>query len=157
MTSGREGGVRMVLAVLVLAAVVAFGGCSSVEPTDPWAEQTGRLSGTVRSDTGELLEAVDVWLWAEQGAEGNEVTYHAVTDPDGYYYFGEVEIPTEHAFEADYWLCVNRMPYRTNPIDEDYECLMREVSVPRDDERVVDIVLEYVGDTSGDPDSYIDD
>ena len=92
---------RAVLVVAVLAMAVAYGGCSSVEPTDAWADETGRVAGTVRSDAGTLLPEIEVWLWAELGVEGREVCYQTETDLHGAYEVDDVEMATSAHVRAE--------------------------------------------------------
>ena len=56
---------RRVLLVAGVVLVVAVAGCSSVGPTDTWSAETGKVTGTVRSDTQALLPSIEVWMWAE--------------------------------------------------------------------------------------------
>lgn len=145
---------RAVYAVVVLAAVAAFSGCSSVEPTDPWSEATGRVAGTVCSDSEELLSEIEVWLWTEIGNEGLEVWYQAETDANGAFEFDGVEITDDQADETTYWIGANRTPARSNSIDEDYTSCRTTVAVPKDGTCTAHMVIE---EDPGDPEAYMED
>lgn len=92
---------RAAFALVALAAVAAFSGCSSVEPEDAWSEQTGRVTGTVRLDSGSLLAEIEVWLWVEDGVEGLGAWYQTETDQYGAFEFDGVEMATEQSEETD--------------------------------------------------------
>ena len=143
------------LGLTALVAVAGLVGCSSVEPTDSWASDTGTLTGMVRSDSGSTLSEIEVWLWTELGAEGREVCYQTETDVTGRYEFQDVEMAGPHSFEETYWLCANRTPDRSSSIDADFSTCRHRVTVPRAATRTDDIVLQYIG-APDDPDSYID-
>ena len=145
---------RVVCAVAVLAAVAAVSGCSSVEPTDPWSELTGRVTGTVRSDSEELLPGIEVCLWLEPGQEGLELWYQTVTDENGAFEFDDVEMLTEESSETTYWIAANRTAVRSDPIDPDYTACRGSVVVPRDGTCTSHMVLEA---DPGDPEAYMED
>jgi hypothetical protein len=131
-----------VLGILGVAAVLLISGCSSVEPGDGWTEQTGTVSGTIRSDEGTPLADIEVWLWAELDTDGTEVQYNATSDASGYYTFTDVEIGTGTAMTQDYHMCANRTPERTVSRDTRYGTWQTSVTVTRDAECTRDIVLE---------------
>ena len=76
---------RAVMVVAVVAAVLAVAGCSSVEPENVWDSETGRVNGTIRSDTGAALPDIEIWLWGELAPDGHEACYQTVTGTDGTY------------------------------------------------------------------------
>ena len=154
MRSKREILHRVMYAVAILAVVAAFSGCSSVEPTDPWSEQTGRVTGTVRSDGEELLSEIEVWLWVEPGDEGLELWYQTETDEYGAFEFDSVEMMTVQSSETTYWIAANRTAVRSSSINTDYTCCRTEISVPRDGTCTSHMTLDY---DPGDPEAYIDD
>ena len=139
---------------MVVAGV--FAGCSSVEPTEAWTQQDGKVTGTVRSDTGTLLPEIEVWLWAEVGAEGREVWYQTETDENGAYELDGVEMATQHSFVTSYWLGVNRDAERTNSIAAAYGTWLGSVSVPKGDTCVWNAVIEYIDDGPDDPETYVE-
>lgn len=145
---------RATYALLALVAVAAFSGCSSVEPLDPWAE-TGRVSGTVRSDGGDLLSEIEVWLWVEIDGEGGEIRYQTETDQDGAYEFEGVEMSTEHAYETLYWIGANRTPYRSASINTDYTSCRSTVMVEKGEMCEWHAVIDYIGGPD-DPESFLD-
>ena len=145
---------RAVCAVVILAAAVAFSGCSSVAPTDPWSEQTGRVTGTVRSDNDDLLQEIEVWLWVEPGEEGLELWYQTATDEYGAFEFDSVEMVTAESSETTYWIAANRTPGRSDAINTDYTSCRSAISVPRDEVCTSHMVLEA---DPGDPEAYMDD
>ncbi|MFH1690621.1 MAG: hypothetical protein ABIE42_10370 [Candidatus Eisenbacteria bacterium] len=146
---------RAALMVAVLAMAVAYGGCSSVEPTDAWAEETGRVAGTVRSDAGALLPEIEVWLWTELGVEGREVCYQTETDQDGAYELSGVAMATQHSYQQTYWIGANRTDQRSTPIDSDYWTWYDTVVVPRGATCLSHLVIERVDDGPEDPEAYI--
>lgn len=148
---------RAVLVVAVLAMAVAYGGCSSVEPTDAWADETGRVAGTVRSDAGTLLPEIEVWLWAELGVEGREVCYQTETDLHGAYEVDDVEMATRHTYEQSYWIYANRTDDRSTPIDADYWTCTSTVTVPRGGECESHLVIAHVDDEPEEPEAYVDE
>ena len=148
---------RAALAVVVLAMAVVYSGCSSVEPTDMWTEETGRVAGTVRSDTGTLLRDIEVWMWAELGVEGREVCYQTETDQYGAYELDGVEMATQHSFDETYWIGANRTDDRSTPIDPGYWTCRSTVVVPKGDTCVSHLVIERVEDGPEDPEAYIED
>jgi hypothetical protein len=145
---------RVVCAVVALAAVVAFSGCSSVEPTDPWSEATGRVAGTVRSDSEDLLSEIEVWLWTEGEGEGLELWYMTETDDNGAFEFDAVEMETEQSDETTYWIAANRTPARSNSIDEGYTACRTTVAVPKDGVCTAHLVIDA---DLGDPEAYMED
>ena len=145
---------RVACAVVILAGVAAVSGCSSVEPTDPWSEQTGRVTGTVRSDSGELLSEIEVWLWVEPGEEGLELWYETETDEDGAFEFDGVEMVTEQSSETAYWIAANRTAVRSNSINTEYTSCRSAITVPRDGTCASHMVLDH---DTGDPEAYVDD
>jgi len=145
---------RAALALVALVAVAAFSGCSSVEPTDTWSEQTGRVTGTVRLESGSLLAEIEVCLWLEYGAEGLEVWYQTETDEYGAFEFDAVEMATEQSSETDYWVGANRTPVRSNSVNPDYTSYRSTVTVPRNGTCTSHMVLDL---EMGDPDSYLED
>ncbi len=154
MRSKREILHRVMCAVVILGAVAAFSGCSSVEPTDPWSELTGRVAGTVRSDDEDLLPEIEVWLWVEPGEEGLELCYQTETDEYGAFEFDAVEMVTEQSSETTYWIAANRTAVRSSAIDTDYYACRYAISVPQDETCTWDMVLEC---NPGDPEDYMDD
>ncbi len=147
---------RAALVVAVLAMAVAFGGCSSVEPTDSWAGETGRVTGTVRSDNNTLLQDIEVWLWAELGVDGREVCYQTETDQYGEYEFDGVEMAAVHSYQETYWIGANRTDDRSSPIDSDYWTCRASVTVPKGGTCVSHLVIDRVDDGPEDPEAYID-
>ncbi|MCK4409390.1 MAG: hypothetical protein KAW67_04865 [Candidatus Eisenbacteria sp.] len=145
---------RVALAVVALAAVVAFSGCSSVEPTDPWSESTGRVSGTVRSGNDYPLPEIEVYLWTEDGVEGIETWYHTETDQYGAFEFDSVEMTTEESYETTYWIGANRTAARSNSIDPNYTSCRSTVTVPRNGTCTSHMVID---DAPGDPEDYMED
>jgi len=145
---------RVACAVVVVAAVAAFSGCSSVDPTDPWSEQTGRVTGTVRSESEVLLAEIEVCLWVEAGEEGLELWYETVTDQDGAFEFDGVEMVTEQSSETTYWIAANRTAVRSDPIDPDYSACRNSITVPRDGTCTWHMVVD---DNAGDPEAYMED
>ena len=137
-----------------LVAFAAFSGCSSVEPTDAWDEATGRVSGTVRSETGSLLGEIEVCVWGELGEEGLEVWHQTVTDEYGAFEFEAVELATEQSSETTYSIGANRTPIRSDALDTDYSSCCSMVTVPRGGTCTSDMVLD---ETPGDPEAYIDE
>ena len=147
---------RVVCGVVVLAAVTAFTGCSSVEPADPWSELTGSVSGTVRSENENPLPEIEVWLWTELEGEdeGAEVWYQTETDQNGAFEFDAVEMANEQSSETTYWIGANRTPARSNSINTDYTSCRTTVSVPRDGTCTSHMVL---AEDPGDPEDYMED
>ena len=145
---------RAAFAFVALAAVAAFSGCSSVEPTDAWTEQTGDVSGTVRSGDDDLLAEIEVCLWGEFGAEGLEVWYQTETDEYGAFEFAGVEMATEQSTETTYWIGANRTPIRSDAINADYTSWHGTITVPRNGTCTSDIVIEL---DLGEPEAYMDD
>jgi len=145
---------RAAFVLVALVALVAFSGCSSVEPTDAWSEQTGRVTGTVRLESGSLLAEIEVCLWVEYGAEGLEVWYQTETDEYGAFEFDAVEMGTEQSTETDYWIGANRTPVRSNAVDPDYTSCRGAVSVPRNGTCTADLVIDI---DLGDPEAYIEE
>lgn len=160
--SGRDGSMRskrvilrrVAFAVVALAAVAAFSGCSSVEPTDSWGEATGRVSGTVRTEADCLVPEIEVCLWTEPGVEGIEMWYQTETDQYGAFEFDAVEMTTEESEETTYWIGANRTAARSNAIDTNYTSSRSTVTVPRNGECTSHMVID---DDPGDPDTYIED
>jgi hypothetical protein len=145
---------RAALVLVALTVVAAFSGCSSVEPTDGWSEQTGRVSGTVRSDSGSLLAEIEVCLWVEYGGEGLDVWYETETDQYGAFEFDSVEMATEQSTETDYWIGANRTPVRSSSLNPDYTSCRSAVTVPRNGTCTSDMVIDVA---SGDPEAYVED
>jgi hypothetical protein len=148
---------RAALVVAVLTAVVVFAGCSSVGPKDAWTNETGRVTGTVRSDTGAPLAEIEVWLWAELGTDGREVWYSTETNAEGWYELDGIEMATQHSYSTEYWVGVNRDSERTNPIHEGYGTWYSTITVPADDTYVCDVVIEHIDDGPDDPETYVED
>ena len=145
---------RAALVLVALTVVAAFSGCSSVEPTDTWSEQTGRVSGTVRSDSGSLLAEIEVCLWIEYGGEGLEIWYETVTDQYGAFEFDSVEMATEQSTETDYWIGETRTPVRSNSVNPDYTSCRSAITVPRNGTCTSHMVIDVA---SGDPEEYLED
>ena len=145
---------RATFALVALVAVAAFSGCSSVEPLDPWAE-TGRVSGTVRSDSGNLLAEIEIWLWVELDDEGGELRYQTETDEYGAYEFEGVEMTTQHSYETTYWIAANRTPHRSVSINTDYTTCRSTITVPKGDTCEWHAVIDYIGDPE-DPEAYLE-
>ena len=145
---------RAAFALVALVAVAAFSGCSSVEPTDAWSEQTGRVTGTVRLESGSLLAEIEVCLWVEYGAEGLEFWYQTETDQDGAFEFDAVEMASEQATETEYWIGANRTPVRSNSVNPDYTSCRSELTVPRDGTCTSHMVIDV---EPGDPEAYVEE
>ena len=148
---------RAVMVVAVVAAVVAVAGCSSVEPEAVWDSETGRVNGTIRSDTGTVLPDIEIWLWAELAPDGHEACYQTVTGSDGTYEINGVEMATEQSTSTDYWIAANIGPDATAPIRSTYGAQAMGISVPSDAPYVWDAVLEYIDDEPIGPETYIED
>ncbi|HYW68479.1 MAG TPA: hypothetical protein VE960_02655 [bacterium] len=148
---------RAVTVVAVVAAVVAVAGCSSVEPEDAWDSETGRVNGTIRSDTGGVLPDIEIWLWAELAPDGHEVCYQTVTGTDGTYEINGVEMATQQSTSTDYWIAANIAPDATAPIRSNYGAQAMGISVPSDVPYVWDAVLEYIDDEPIGPETYIEE
>ena len=146
---------RATYALLALVAVAAFSGCSSVEPEDAWADETGRVSGTVRSDSGNLLPEIEVWLWVELEGDAGELRYQTQTDEYGAFEFEGVEMATQHAYETTYWIGANRTPYRSTSINTDYTSIRSTVTVPKGGTCEWNAVIDSIGDPD-DPETYLD-
>jgi hypothetical protein len=146
-----------VLCLIGLVAATIGCGCSSVEPTDRWTDTTGAVRGTVRSSESQPLSDVEVWLWTELPFDGGDIRYETCTDEGGYYEFPEVDMATSHSFEQEYEICANRTPERASSSDTDYGTFLSTVTVERDGECAVSIVLEAFDIDPDDPESYIDD
>jgi hypothetical protein len=160
----REGSMRnhyvMIRRSMMVAAavlLVAFAGCSSVEPTDAWSVETGSVTGTVRSDTGQTLPGIEVWMWAELGVDGREVWYSTVTDQSGAYEIDGVEMATAHSYEATYWIGANRNAERSTPINDSYRSSAGTVTVPRGETCEWHAVISWVDDGPTDPENYVDE
>ena len=147
---------RAVMVVAVVAAV-AVAGCSSVEPEAVWDSETGRVSGTIRSDAGTVLPDIEIWLWAELAPDGHEVCYQTVTAAGGDYEIDGVEMATELSTSTEYWIAANISPDGTGPIRSSYGAQAMGISVPSDVPYVWDAILEYIDDEPGDPQTYIED
>jgi hypothetical protein len=145
---------RAALALVALVAVAAFSGCSSVEPTDVWSEQTGRVTGTVRLESGSLLAEIEVCLWVEYGAEGLEVWYQTETDEYGAFEFDAVEMATEQSTETEYWIGANRTPVRSTSVDPYYTSCRSAITVPRNGTCTIHMVIDI---DAGDPEAYIEE
>ncbi len=145
---------RAAFVLVALVAVVAFSGCSSVEPTDAWSEQTGRVTGTVRLESGSLLAEIEVCLWVEYGAEGLEFWYQTETDQYGAFEFDGVEMATEQSSETDYWIGANRTPVRSTSVNPDYTSCVSAITVPRNGTCTSHLVIDL---DPGDPEAYVDE
>jgi hypothetical protein len=147
---------RSAAVVAALALTIVVAGCSSVEPTDAWSTQTGRVTGTVRSDSGNPLPEIEVWLWADFGTEGGEVWYETVTDQDGAWEIDGVEMETPHSQDATYWLGANRTAERTSPINTNYESWTGTILVPRGETVEAHLVIAWVDNDPDDPETYVE-
>ena len=145
---------RAAFALVALAAVAAFSGCSSVEPEEAWSEQTGRVAGTVSLDSGSLLAEIEVCLWMEYGVEGLEAWYQTETDQDGAFEFEGVEMATEESDETEYWIGANRTPMRSNSLNPDYTSCCSTITVPRDGTCTWDMIISV---DPGDPEAYVEE
>ena len=145
---------RAVCAVIALVAVVAFSGCSSVEPTDPWSAETGRVTGTVRSDSEDLLSEIEVCLWTEADGEGIELWYQTETDEYGAFEFDSVEMASEESSETTYWIAADRTPVRSSAINTDYTSCSGTISVAANETCTSHMVID---EELGDPEAYMED
>ncbi len=145
---------RAAFALVALAAVAAFSGCSSVEPEEVLGEQTGRVTGTVRLDGGSLLAEIEVCLWMDYGVEGLEAWYQTETDHDGAFEFEGVEMAIEGSDETEYWIGANRTPVRSTPLNPDYTSCCSMITVPRDGTCTWDMTISL---DLGDPEAYVDE
>jgi hypothetical protein len=145
---------RVALLLVAAVAMVAFSGCSSSSPSAPANVEAGRVTGTVRSDNGEPIAEISIWLNAPGEADETDTTYQTTTDENGEYDLPNVEMTAGHSSECTYEFYANRTPSRTDPIDGDYTSWVASVAVPSGDAVVMDVELDYVG---SDHDSYQDD
>ncbi len=145
---------RAAFALVALAAVAAFSGCSSVEPAEAWSEQTGRVSGTVRLDSGVLLPEIEVCLWLEYGVEGLESWYQTETDENGAFEFDGVEMASEQSDETEYWIGANRTPARSNSINPDYTSCCSMITVPSNGTCTWHMIISV---DTGDPEAYLEE
>ena len=145
---------RAAFALVALAAVAAFSGCSSVEPEEAWSEQTGRVSGTVRLDSGSLLPEIEVCLWVEYGVEGLDAWYQTETDQYGAFEFDSVEMADEQTEETEYWIGANRTPMRSNSLNPDYTSCCSTVTVPRNGTCTSHLIISL---DTGDPEAYVEE
>jgi len=153
MESKRVRFARVALGLMAIVAVVAVAGCSSTGTTGvETGDTTNRVSGTVRSDAGQPLEDITIWLGAKHG-EGPDVTYQIVTDQYGHYEFEDIAMESGTVSESTYTLYGNRTPSRTISVNIDYSTWQSTVNVPRSGEITADIELLYNG---YDPEAYID-
>ena len=141
-------------ALVALAAVVAFSGCSSVAPEEALSEQTGRVTGTVRLDSGPLLAEIEVCLWLEYGVEGLESWYQTETDEYGAFEFDGVEMASDQSDETEYWIGANRTPVRSSSVNPDYTSCCSMIIVPRDGTCTSDLIISL---DTGDPEAYLEE
>ncbi|MBN2565094.1 MAG: hypothetical protein JXB46_05235 [Candidatus Eisenbacteria bacterium] len=146
-----------VLCLIGLVAATMACGCSSVDPSERWSEATGSVSGTVRSSESHPVDGIEVWLWTELPFDGGEIRYDTRTDQWGHYEFPAVEMANQHSFEQRYDVCGNRTPDRASSSNSDFGTFWSTVTVERDGECVVDMVLDAIDSDPDDPESYIDD
>jgi hypothetical protein len=146
--------VALVAAAAALTVLVV--GCSSVEPTDTWSTQTSKVTGTVRSDSGNPLSEIEVWLWAELSTEGREVWYETVTDQYGAWEIDGVEMATPHSYEASYWVGANRTAERSSPINSNYDSWTGTLTVPRGETVESHLVITWIDDGPDEPENYVD-
>jgi len=144
------------MVVAIAAVVVAFAGCSSVEPTDAWTSEAGRVSGTVRSDTGTLLADIEVWVWAELAPDGREVCYQTETVPGGTYEIDGIEMATEQSVTTAYWIAANRDPDATTPIRSHYGAVSTSIYVSSGETYVWDAVIDFIHDDPDGPETYVE-
>ena len=145
---------RAAFALVALAAVAAFSGCSSVEPAEEWGEQTGRVAGTVRLDSGALLAEIEVCLWLEYGIEGLETWYQTETDEYGAFEFDSVEMAGDQSDETEYWIGANRMPARSNPVNPDYTSCCSTITVPSNGTCTWHMIISL---DQGEPEAYLEE
>ena len=140
--------------LVALVAAMAFAGCSSVGPADTWSGDTGSLEGTVRSDAGQTLADIEVWIWTEW--DGEDVWHQTTTDQAGEYEISDVLMPTTHTYSETYSICVNRTPESGTSIDTNYGTYRATIIVRRSEVSTADCVIVFIEDEPGEPEVYID-
>lgn len=133
-----------VLAATALVAAVAFSGCSTLSPTDPWEGSTGTVEGTVTSDKGASLEGIQVHLWGEVGSAQTEVEYSLVTDTQGSFIETDVDLGDPHSSQATYEVYVNCTKSNQNAINQDYGTCVTMVTVTSQQAAEKHVVLDEI-------------
>ncbi len=146
------------LRTLALAAfvVVIATGCSTVGPESAWDGNSGTVTGTINDRMGSPIEAMTVQMWAEVGSEAREVTYEVTSGADGTFELMEVDLGDPHSFAQTYDVYVNRMKDADVSLNESYVSYCCTVTVMKDVECVVTIVLDETDTEPGDPQSMFE-
>ncbi len=149
---------QVVLRTVAVAAfiVMTVTGCSMVGPESAWDGNSGTVTGTVNDRMGMPIEAVTVQMWAEVGCEAREVSYEVMSGTDGTFEVIGVDLGDPHAFAQTYEVYVNRMKDAEASLDEEYVSYWCTVTVEKDTECVVPIVLDLADDDPGDPQSMFE-
>ncbi len=147
----------VVRAVAVAAFMVMTAtGCSMVGPEPAWDGNSGTVSGTVDDRMGSPIAAVTVHMWAEVGSNAREVSYEVTTGADGTFEVASVDLGDPHSYAQTYEVYVNRMKDGEVSLNEDYESYSCTVTVEKESQCVVPIVLDLADDGPGDPESMFE-
>lgn len=159
--SRREAQMRRGHFVLRTVAVAAFvvmiaTGCSMIGPESAWDGNNGTVTGTVNNRMGTPIEAMTVQMWAEVGSDAREVTYEVTSGADGTFELSDIDLGDPHSFAQVYEVYVNRMKDTDVSLNEEYVSYYGSVTVTKDSDCVVAVVLDLVDTDPGDPESMFE-
>ena len=149
---------HFVLRTFAAAAFVVMiaTGCSMIGPESAWDGNSGTVTGTVNDRMGSPIVAMTVQMWAEVGSEAREVTYEVTSGADGTFELTDIDLGDPHSFAQTYEVYVNRMKDAEASLNEDYVTYYCSVSVTKDADCVVAIVLDPADTDPGDPESMFE-